>query len=103
MYARPTAPLSIGGVVDDAIKLYRASFRRCVPVALLGSLVMAAFGIFVIEYARHAGLALTGPGVTEKGFISFAARKSAGRRTGLTAAKVMKPCSELNRRRRVGL
>jgi hypothetical protein len=37
--------------------------------------------------------------VTEKGFISFAARKSAGRRTGLTAAKVMKPCSELNRRR----
>lgn len=60
MYARPTAPLSIGGVVDDAIKLYRASFRRCVPVALLGSLVMAAFGIFVIEYARHAGLALTG-------------------------------------------
>ena len=41
--------------------------------------------------------------VTEKGFISFAARKSAGRRTGLTAAKVMKPCSELNRRRRVGL
>jgi hypothetical protein len=39
----------------------------------------------------------------EKGFISFAARKSAGRRTGLTAAKVMKPCSELNRRRRVGL
>src|ERR1035441_4214601 len=60
MYARPTAPLSIGGVVDDAIKLYRASFRRCVPVALLGSLVMAAFGIFVIEYARHAGLPLTG-------------------------------------------
>jgi hypothetical protein len=42
-------------------------------------------------------------GENEKGFISFAARKSAGRRTGLTAAKVMKPCSELNRRRRVGL
>ena len=40
---------------------------------------------------------------TVKGFNSFAARKSAGRRTGLTAAKVMKPCSELNRRRRVGL
>src|ERR1039458_309761 len=60
MYARPTAPLSIGGGVDGAIKLYRAPFRCRGPVALLGSLVMAAFGIFVIEYARHAGLPLTG-------------------------------------------
>ena len=47
MYARPTAPLPIGGVVDDAIKLYRESFARCWPIALIGSLIMGTFGIFL--------------------------------------------------------
>jgi hypothetical protein len=36
MYARPTAPLTIGGVIDDAIRLYRESFSRCwIPALLL--------------------------------------------------------------------
>jgi hypothetical protein len=56
-----------------------------------------------LQTKENEGLMFSQVVVTEKGFISFAARKSAGRRTGLTAAKVMKPCSELNRRRRVGL
>jgi hypothetical protein len=34
--------------------------------------------------------------VTVKGFISFAAEKARRRKRSLDAAKVMKPCSELN-------
>jgi hypothetical protein len=60
MYARPTAPLPIGGVVDDAIKLYRASFQRCWPIALLGAVVMGAFGIFLTFYLRTVGLSPVG-------------------------------------------
>jgi hypothetical protein len=60
MYTRPTAPLTIGGVVDDAIKLYRESFRSCWPLALLASLVVGAFGIALTFYARNAGLGLAG-------------------------------------------
>jgi hypothetical protein len=41
--------------------------------------------------------------VTDKGFIGFAAEKARGRKVHLDAAKVMKPCSELNPRTSVGL
>jgi len=41
--------------------------------------------------------------VTEKGFISFAAGNSRKSRAEPNAAKVMKPCSELNRRLRPDL
>jgi hypothetical protein len=60
MYARPTAPLPIGGVVDDAIKLYRASFRSCWLIALIGSLIAGAFGIYLTLYARDAGISMSG-------------------------------------------
>jgi hypothetical protein len=60
MYVRPTAPLPIGGVVDDAIKLYRESFARCWSIALAGSLIMGTFGIFLAIYVRNAGIGLTG-------------------------------------------
>jgi hypothetical protein len=60
MYVRPTAPLPIGGVVDDAIKLYRASFQHCWLIAVFGSLVAGAFGIFLTIYARVSGFSLTG-------------------------------------------
>jgi hypothetical protein len=35
--------------------------------------------------------------VTDKGLLSFAAEKAGGTKVHLDAAKVMKPCSELNR------
>jgi Na+/H+-dicarboxylate symporter len=44
-YELPSAPLSVGGVIDSAIRLYRDSFRRCVVVALIYSAVIAAFSI----------------------------------------------------------
>jgi hypothetical protein len=57
MYVLPTAPLSVGGVLDDAIKLYRASFRSCWIVSLLGSLANVAITIWVFSQGL-AGLAV---------------------------------------------
>jgi hypothetical protein len=46
MYSKPAAPLPIGGVLDDAIKLYRASFGRCFMMALIGAILLGAFGVY---------------------------------------------------------
>jgi hypothetical protein len=48
MYVRPTAPRAIGGVIDDAIRLYRASFRTCWPIALISSVVTAGISLYVL-------------------------------------------------------
>jgi hypothetical protein len=47
MYSKPSSPQTIGGVLDDAIKLYRASFRACWPVAAVAAVVMGAIGIYL--------------------------------------------------------
>ena len=49
MYTRPTAPRAIGGVIDDAIRLYRASFRSCWPIALLSSIVTTGMSLYVLS------------------------------------------------------
>lgn len=58
MYTRPTAPISIGGVLDDAFKLYRASFRGCWGIALISSAVAAVVGIYVLMSMRDAGISI---------------------------------------------
>lgn len=47
MYVRPSAPRSIGGVLDDAISLYRRSFSSVWPLTLATAVVMAVPGIFM--------------------------------------------------------
>jgi hypothetical protein len=42
VYTKPAAPRSIGGVLDDAIKLYRDAFAKSWPLALIGQVVLAA-------------------------------------------------------------
>ena len=49
MYVQPSAPRDIGGVIDDAIKLYRASFRTCWPIALIASVISAATVLYVVS------------------------------------------------------
>jgi hypothetical protein len=49
MYVQPTAPRDIGGVIDDAIKLYRASFRTCWPIALIASVVSVATVLYLLS------------------------------------------------------
>jgi len=46
MYTKPVAPLPIGGVLDDAIKLYRASFGRCFVLALIGAVLFGVIGLY---------------------------------------------------------
>jgi len=57
MYHRPTEPLPIGSVIDDAIRLYRFSFTRCLPLALIGALLLVALGI---HESQRLGSLLTG-------------------------------------------
>jgi hypothetical protein len=46
MYTRPAVPRSIGGVLDDAIRLYRASFPRVWPLSLICALLWAAVAVY---------------------------------------------------------
>jgi hypothetical protein len=48
MYVQPSTPLTVGGVLDDAIKLYRASFRYCWRVSLLGSVFTAVMSLWMM-------------------------------------------------------
>ncbi len=41
MYTRPTEPRSIGGVLDDGLRLWRDSLAKTWPLALLAQLVVA--------------------------------------------------------------
>ncbi len=49
MYAPPTAPLPIGGVLDQAIKLYRASFKNCWPIALMLSVLAGTISVYLLR------------------------------------------------------
>jgi hypothetical protein len=49
VYTRPAAPRSIGGVLDDAIKLYRDSFSKSWPLALIGE-VLITIPVLVIRF-----------------------------------------------------
>jgi hypothetical protein len=48
MYVRPASPQTIGGVLDDAIKLYRASFRACWPLAAVAAVITGALNIYLM-------------------------------------------------------
>jgi hypothetical protein len=45
-YELPAAPLSIGGVLDSAIRLYRDCIRRCWILAVLYSVIIGVFLVF---------------------------------------------------------
>ncbi len=45
-YELPSAPLSIGGVLDNAIRLYRHALRRCWILSLIYGAVLGGFGLF---------------------------------------------------------
>ncbi len=47
MFTRPTAPRSIGGVIDDAISLYRASFRGWLVPSIIGAAFSAGAGVWL--------------------------------------------------------
>jgi hypothetical protein len=57
VYIKPTAPRSIGGIVDDGIKLYGSAFARSWPLALLAQVLVAGPAL-VLRY-QMAGLQIS--------------------------------------------
>jgi len=41
VYSQPTGPRSIGGVLDDAVRLYRGSFRYILPLLIISAILAA--------------------------------------------------------------
>lgn len=56
MYVTPSGPQSIGGVIDDAIRLFRHSFSRCWLLALLPAAAFAAWQIAMVYYVPAYGV-----------------------------------------------
>jgi hypothetical protein len=61
-YELPAAPLSIGGVLDSAIRLYRDSMRRSWVLALLYSGALGVFGlVWAVALGKAVGPAAKDP------------------------------------------
>jgi hypothetical protein len=60
MYQKPSVPRSIGGVLDDTLQLYKASFRNCLPPALLGGVALAASSFYQVSSQPAVTGAATG-------------------------------------------
>jgi len=61
-YELPAAPLSIGGVLDSAIRLYRDSIRRSWVLALLYSGALGVFGlVWAVALGKVVGPAAKDP------------------------------------------
>lgn len=56
MYVSPAAPLPIGAVIDDAIRLYRASFRSCLPISLVSGVLLGAVSVLLTWRMSQSGL-----------------------------------------------
>ena len=50
MYVTPSAPQSIGGVIDDAIRLYRHTFSRCWILVFLPAVALGAYQLIIARY-----------------------------------------------------
>lgn len=42
MYTQSTGPRSIGGVLDDGVRLYRESFRQIWPLLIVNAIIALA-------------------------------------------------------------
>jgi hypothetical protein len=47
VYSQPTGPRSIGGVLDDAVRLYRDSFRRILPLLIANAILASVPGLIL--------------------------------------------------------
>ena len=64
MYVQPSAPRTIGGVLDDAIRLYTTSLPKIWPLALAAAIIMVIpslfFGLATLKNAALGPQALAG-------------------------------------------
>lgn len=61
MYELPSAPQSVGGILDDGFKLFRASWRPLLPLAVVASVISS------VPQFLFAGLAEIKPGEAPPG------------------------------------
>ena len=56
MYTRPTEPRSIGGVLDDGFRLWKAAFSKAWPIALMGQVLMVIpLAIYWVQFGAPIG------------------------------------------------
>lgn len=76
-YVAPSAPLTIGGVLDDWLRLFRSSLGTCWPIALVAAAAGALVQFAVTPPAPAPGLspwqALLHYGSTQSGAVVFLA------------------------------
>ena len=68
MYSAPSMPRSIGGVLDDIVRLFRSSFVYCLPAAL----VLAVAGFAVSTYVGGEFAPGTSPAVAQANMMALA-------------------------------
>jgi hypothetical protein len=49
MYQKPSVPRSIGGVLDDTLQLYKASFSKCLTPALLIGVAVTLLALYQVS------------------------------------------------------
>jgi hypothetical protein len=55
MYTHPSAPQSIGGVLDDAVRLYRESFVRTLPLSIAASVALSLPSLLLSRPPHRTG------------------------------------------------
>ena len=57
MYTKPTEPRSIGGVLDDGFRLWKAAFSKAWPIAIMGQFLLAVpLVIYWIQFGAPVGV-----------------------------------------------
>lgn len=65
MYVKPTAPRSIGGIVDDGIKLYGSAFAKSWPLSLLAQVLLAVPALILRYQMSGMQISVTNPQATQ--------------------------------------
>jgi hypothetical protein len=57
VYTKPTEPRSIGGVLDDGFRLWKAAFSKAWPIAIIGQLLLAVpLVMYWIQFGAPLGV-----------------------------------------------
>jgi hypothetical protein len=65
VYVKPTAPRSIGGVLDDGIKLYGSAFAKSWPLSLLAQVLLAGPALILRYQMSGLKISATNPQATQ--------------------------------------
>jgi hypothetical protein len=71
MFTRPSAPLTIGGVLDNAIRLYTGSMRLWLVPSLVGALLIGGAALVIGFIAAPLGQPLRGAAATAAALAIF--------------------------------